>query len=90
MRQLLLDLGAEKPQTLATFVAGQNQELMQRLQALTARDETSPREHFIYLWGESGAGKSHLLRALGACSNAHYLAADAPGDAFLFTPSVTL
>jgi DnaA family protein len=90
MRQLLLDLGAEKPQTLATFVAGQNQELMQRLQALTARDEASPREHFIYLWGESGAGKSHLLRALGACSNAHYLAADAPGDAFLFTPGVTL
>jgi DnaA family protein len=90
MRQLLLEWGAEKPQTLDTFVVGQNQELAQRLRVLAARTADALSERFVYLWGEAGAGKSHLLHALAATPATRYIAADAPANAFLFTPDVTL
>jgi DnaA family protein len=90
MRQLLLEWGAEKPQTLDTFVVGQNQELAQRLRVLAARTADALSERFVYLWGEAGAGKSHLLHALAAAPATRYIAADAPANAFLFTPDVTL
>lgn len=90
MRQLLLDLGADKPQTLDTFVVGQNRELAQRLRLLAARSIPASGERFLYLWGEEGAGKSHLLHALSAASDACHLAADAPVDAFALAPECTL
>jgi DnaA-homolog protein len=90
MRQLLLDLGPEKPQTLDTFVVGHNQELVQLLHRLAQRSATALSERFIYLWGEGGAGKTHLLRALAAMPAARYIDADAPADAFTFAPDITL
>lgn len=86
MRQMLLDLGAQKPQTLDTFVVGQNAELLQLLHTVS----NNPRERFIYLWSEPGAGKSHLLNALAVADNARYIPADAGEDAFLFSPEVAL
>jgi DnaA family protein len=90
MRQLLLDLGADKPQTLDNFVTGQNQELVQLLRLFLQRDANMPNERFVYVWGESGAGKSHLLQSLAAAPNARYIPADASADAFLFANEVSL
>ena len=88
MRQLLLDLIAEKPQTLATFEAGKNAELYQLLCRLAAGPGASSiNERFVYLWGRAGAGKTHLLRALAVAPDARYIAAGSgPGD-FLYDPA---
>jgi DnaA family protein len=62
MQQLSLDLLRPLEPSLDNFFPGPNHEALERLSAL-ARGERSLR--IIYLWGESGSGKSHLLRALG-------------------------
>jgi DnaA family protein len=82
MRQLLLDLGPEKPQTLATFVTGRNAELLHLLERF-AQDGATPADRFAYLWGEPGAGKTHLLRALAATPRTRYIPANAPPEAYL-------
>ena len=60
MRQLILDLLPESPPSLDNFVAGGNAEALSAFVAWIAPD---CREPFLFLWGESGAGKTHLLRA---------------------------
>lgn len=90
MRQLILDLPAEKPQTLASFVIGANAELYQLLQRLEQRNPAGLDERFVYLWGDAGAGKTHLLRALAASDNTLYIAGDPSVDAFVYQPSTTL
>lgn len=90
MRQLLLDLGAEKPQTLDNFVTGRNEELLQLLRLFSLRATNTPSDRFVYLWGESGAGKSHLLHALANGPDARYIPADAGSAAYLFAPEVSL
>jgi DnaA-homolog protein len=90
MRQLLLDLGAEKPQTLDTFVEGQNAELLQLLHLFVRRAPRTPSERFVYVWGDPGAGKTHLLRALQTDATARYIAAGSPVDAYRFEKDVTL
>jgi DnaA-homolog protein len=60
MRQLLLDFTQAPAPTFANFIHGANAELAHALEA-AARGE-SP-ERVMYVWGESGAGKSHLLKA---------------------------
>jgi DnaA family protein len=85
-----LDLVTEKPQTLDTFVTGQNTELLHLLHQFAQRDRAMPQERFVYLWGEPGAGKSHLLHALAAAGDVRYIAPDAENDAWLFTPEVKL
>ncbi|HEV7856703.1 MAG TPA: DnaA regulatory inactivator Hda [Herminiimonas sp.] len=90
MRQLLLDLPAEKPQTLDSFVAGVNAELMQLLHRLADGKPNGLDERFVYLWGEAGSGKTHLLRALATAPDTHYLAGDAPPEAFNFQTNIKL
>ncbi|MGZ3158402.1 MAG: DnaA regulatory inactivator Hda [Burkholderiaceae bacterium] len=90
MRQLLLDLGAEKPQTLDTFAVGRNEELLHLLRLVTTQPASSLSDRFIYLWGDLGAGRTHLLRALGNAPKTRYIAADAEADAFLFEPDIAL
>lgn len=90
MRQLLLDLGAEKPQSLDTFVVGKNIELVHLLQRIAYRSELALNERIIYLWGEPGAGKTHLLQALAATPGARYIDGTSHPDALPFTPEVTL
>lgn len=81
-----LDLGAGEPQTLDTFVVGANIELAQHLRTLAKRANSSPNENFTYLWGASGAGKTHLLQAMATLPASRYIAADAAADAFEFSP----
>lgn len=90
MRQMLLDWGMEQPQTLATFVAGQNTELLSRLQRLQDEPANSLNERFVYLWGANGAGKTHLLKALASGPSARYLPADAAAADFEFNPAQSL
>jgi DnaA family protein len=60
MRQLALHISPPPQPTLDNFVPGANAELVARL-----RDFQEHRfaESILYLWGEAGSGKSHLLRA---------------------------
>lgn len=72
MHQLLLDLLPENPPSLDNFVPGGNAEA---LAALAGWLTPESREPSLLLWGESGSGKTHLLRASGG----HYFdAAEAP------------
>lgn len=90
MRQLLLDLGAEKPQTLDTFVVGRNAELAQLLHGFANPSGDMPKERFVYLWGEAGSGKTHLLHALAADRPARYIPAGAPEDDYAFSEDISL
>lgn len=58
--QLPLDIGIAPAPTLANFVVGDNGELIETLQRMLKT--SSPQ--FIYIWGESGVGKSHLAQAI--------------------------
>jgi DnaA family protein len=89
MRQLLLDLIAEKPQTLANFEAGKNAELYQLLCRLAA-DPAAGGERFVYLWGRAGAGKTHLLRALAVASGARYIEAGSTAEDYLYDPAIRI
>lgn len=60
MKQLLLDIQPAPPQTLDNFVVGHNAEALASIRHLLDSSVTSS---FIYLWGISGSGKSHLLNA---------------------------
>lgn len=60
MSQFVLDLSPAPDPTLDNFVTGGNAELLQTLTALLAG---AAAERFVYLWGDPGSGKSHLLRA---------------------------
>ena len=71
MRQLILDLLPDTPPRLDNFVAGGNLETLTGLAAWLSPDN---RESSLLLWGGTGAGKTHLLRAC----DAHY--SDAASD----------
>lgn len=90
MRQLLLNLEAPKPQSFDSFVAGRNQELLQRLTQLAGTDAAALSDRFVYLWGEPGSGKTHLLRAVESAAQARYLKSDADPEAFAFEPTIRL
>ena len=62
MKQLLLDIKPPAPSTLQNFVVGRNAEVLSSLHAAISGGQPS----FIYLWGEKGSGKSHLLSACKA------------------------
>jgi DnaA family protein len=65
MRQLLLDFTRAPAPTFANFVPGANAEPAHALEA-AARGDCA--ERVIYLWGEPGAGKTHLLKAFAAAA----------------------
>ena len=71
-RQLILDLPAIPDPTLSSFVEGRN------AAALDALRQLQP-GRALYLWGPSGCGRTHLLRALCAQTPGLYL--DAGTDA---------
>ena len=87
MKQLVLDLGAEPAQSLDTFQVGENAELAHLMHQFAER---ASREHFAYLWGDTGAGKTHLLQALAASPASRYIAYDAPKADFVHAPGITL
>lgn len=60
MKQLLLDIQLAPPPSLDNFVVGQNAEALDSLrQVVSGQSEV----RFVYLWGPTGSGKSHLLEA---------------------------
>jgi len=59
VKQLALELATPPAPTLDNFVVGGNAEIVAALRALVR----SEGERFIYLWGASGSGRTHLLRA---------------------------
>jgi len=62
MKQLALGISPPPQPTLDNFVPGANAELVARLRELVSGNSA---ENIVYLWGEAGSGKSHLLRACG-------------------------
>ena len=60
MRQLALGISPPPQPTLDNFVPGANAELVARLRELQAGDFA---DVILYLWGEAGSGKTHLLQA---------------------------
>ena len=60
MRQLALGISPPPEPSLDNFVPGRNAELLARLRELKAG---GLEENIVYLWGEPGSGRSHLLHA---------------------------
>lgn len=89
MKQLALDIGLATGPTLANFCAGPNLAALRHLElwvgAKTQAGVANRSPVPTYLWGPSGSGKSHLLKAvrealreqgarvgwLDACANGH-------------------
>ena len=57
MKQLVLDIRPDAPPTLDNFIAGNNDELLAALAGIRTLSS------HLYLWGPSGSGRTHLLRA---------------------------
>ena len=60
MRQLVLEIAPPRAPTLDNFVAGDNAELLAHLRAMAGGASA---ESMVYLWGDAGCGRSHLLQA---------------------------
>ena len=58
--QLVFELATPDPPTFGNFLVGRNAEALAAVKALAAGEAA---ETGVVLWGASGAGKSHLLRA---------------------------
>ena len=79
MDQLLLDITPSSRPTFDNFVVGSNGELISVLQHALAG---SSAERCIYLWGDEGSGKSHLLQAcVNSNPDAVYARASVPEPA---------
>ncbi|RAS10013.1 DnaA regulatory inactivator Hda [Cupriavidus alkaliphilus] len=91
-KQLSLELGSPPPSTFENFVVASNREAVQRLRELPpalAQEHASDR--LIYLWGEIGCGRTHLLHAVCEAGPQHgircrYLSPHHPLSDFLFDP----
>ncbi|GAB5604527.1 DnaA regulatory inactivator Hda [Sideroxyarcus sp. TK5] len=79
MSQMLLGIAPEWVPTLDNFVAGRNAELLAALRQAAAGD---PAVRAVYLWGEQGSGKSHLMQAMAAqAADARYAERAVPESA---------
>jgi DnaA-homolog protein len=62
MKQIALDIGLAAGPTLANFYAGPNEAALRHLRLWAESPTRSPVP--TYLWGISGSGKTHLLKAV--------------------------
>ena len=95
MRQLTFELKAPPKPTFDNFITGRNQELLGSLMAMLRGEG---KERFIYVWGESGAGKTHLAQSFlsfceehkKVCLNFDRLDSvnDLRGDEYVFAENV--
>ena len=60
MQQLPLDISPPEPPGFDNYIAGANAEALASVRALA---DGTLHESIVYLWGEPGSGRSHLLRA---------------------------
>lgn len=65
MQQIPLGIAPRKTHSLANFIAGENGVVIRSLQSMA----DSQGAHAIYLMGDEGAGRSHLLQA--TCNAVH-------------------
>jgi DnaA family protein len=72
MRQLPLPISAAAQPSLDNYLAGPNAEALERVRALAAGRLG---ERILYLWGERGCGRTHLLQA-AAQANPELFTAD--------------
>jgi len=72
MRQLPLQISQPAEPSFDNFIAGENAEALARVRQLASGEL---REAIVYLWGENGSGRTHLLRA-AARANASLIIAD--------------
>ena len=63
MKQLALDIALGRVPSFASFHAGPNEAAARHLQLWAGSPTRSPVP--TYLWGASGSGKTHLLKAVG-------------------------
>lgn len=63
MKQIALDIGLAGPPMLSNFYAGPNDAALKHVQLWAGNPTRSPVP--TYLWGASGSGKTHLLKAIG-------------------------
>jgi len=73
MRQLPLPISAAAQPSLDNYVAGANAEALERVRALA---RGALKEAVVYLWGEPGSGRTHLLRAAARANPALVTADD--------------
>lgn len=71
LRQLALNLCLKDTTTFADFFVGTNEQLVNVLKNIYRDNNNS----FVYFWGKSGVGKSHLLSALCQLFSEHNLVA---------------
>lgn len=91
MKQLLLEINADIPPSFDTFVVGKNAELVQLLRLFFQHNPSSFGERAVYLWGEPGSGKTHLLRALANAPQSRYIDATIDGTSDIhFSPDINL
>lgn len=62
MKQIALDIGMAGPPSFANFFAGPNEAALKHLRLWVGSPTRSPVP--TYLWGASGSGKTHLLKAV--------------------------
>ena len=77
-RQLTLDLVRPLTPSLDNFVVGRNAEAVAVLRTIA----TGRGEPFVYLWGERGSGRTHLLAALASARPAALAAEDSASPGF--------
>ena len=73
MRQLPLEISQPAAPSFDNFVAGDNAEALARVRELAAG---RLQEAIVYLWGEAGSGRSHLLRAAASANPSRFVADD--------------
>jgi DnaA-homolog protein len=78
--QLALDLLLDTAPTFNNFVVGTNHELIQHLADSTQRS--------VYLWGETGSGKTHLLKAMTASGGLYLSANELTSDGLSSPPTL--
>ncbi|HEX8012434.1 MAG TPA: DnaA regulatory inactivator Hda [Casimicrobiaceae bacterium] len=88
MEQLVFELALPEPPRLSNFLPGRNRELVA---ALTRLASGAGGERGLLIWGASGAGKTHLLRAAVALAAEHSIDARFHGQpaALLADPADT-
>jgi DnaA family protein len=73
MRQLPLEISRAAQPDFANFIPGPNAEALARVRELA---QGTLAERILYLWGEAGCGRSHLLRAAARANPALVVADD--------------
>ena len=73
MQQLVLDIRPAAEPDFDNYLAGPNAEALARVRGLA---EGSLRERIVYLWGDTGCGRTHLLQAAARANPALVIADD--------------